>query len=116
MVDFKTKRRKLEKVKIVEILSSYNIKLSIKNPRSTIAKESWRILTKVVNTVIKRKVKCLVIVNGEEDLLVLPLSIIAPSRSLIFYGQPDQALVLVITNKYVSSAFSRFLYKLVKQL
>ena len=35
------------------------------------------------------------IVNGEEDLLVLPVCIHAPENSIVLYGQPDQGLVLV---------------------
>jgi len=116
LVDFKTKRKRLEDAEVNEILSSYNVRLLIKNPRSTIVKESWNVLTKAVSRVIERKVKCLVIVDGEEDLLTLPLLIIAPERSFVLYGQPDQALVLVIVNEYVRSAFSKFLCKLVKQL
>jgi len=35
------------------------------------------------------------IVNGEEDLLVLPVCIHAPENSVVLYGQPNQGLVLV---------------------
>ena len=34
-------------------------------------------------------------VNGEEDLLVLPVCIHAPENSVILYGQPNKGLVLV---------------------
>jgi uncharacterized protein (UPF0218 family) len=35
------------------------------------------------------------IVNGEEDLLVLPVCIHAPENSIVLYGQPNKGLVLV---------------------
>ena len=34
-------------------------------------------------------------VNGEEDLLVLPVCIHAPKNSVVLYGQPNKGLVLV---------------------
>ncbi|MCG3779568.1 MAG: hypothetical protein JW390_20152 [Nitrosopumilus sp.] len=38
------------------------------------------------------------IVNGEEDLLVLPVCIHAPENSVVLYGQPNKGLVLVQIN------------------
>mgnify|MGYP000274075449 CR=1 FL=1 len=116
LIDFKTRRRKLREAELSRVLSLYDNKLSITNPRSTIAKETWNTLTEAVNKVINQRIKCLIIVDGEEDLLTLSLSILAPDRSFIFYGQPDQALVLVIVSQYVRNAFSDFLCKLAKQL
>ena len=34
-------------------------------------------------------------VNGEEDLLVLPVCIHAPENSVVLYGQPNEGLVIV---------------------
>ena len=34
-------------------------------------------------------------VNGEEDLLVLPVCIHAPDNAIVMYGQPNEGLVLV---------------------
>ncbi len=34
-------------------------------------------------------------VNGEEDLLVLPVCIYAPENSVVMYGQPNEGLVIV---------------------
>lgn len=36
-----------------------------------------------------------IIVNGEEDLLVLPVALYAPDNSVVLYGQPNEGLVLV---------------------
>lgn len=35
------------------------------------------------------------LVNGEEDLLVLPACIYAPENSVVMYGQPNEGLVIV---------------------
>jgi hypothetical protein len=34
-------------------------------------------------------------VNGEEDLLVMPVCIYAPENAIILYGQPNEGLVIV---------------------
>jgi uncharacterized protein (UPF0218 family) len=34
-------------------------------------------------------------VNGEEDLLVLPVCVYAPENSVVLYGQPNEGLVIV---------------------
>ena len=34
-------------------------------------------------------------VNGEEDLLVIPVCIYAPENAIILYGQPNEGLVIV---------------------
>jgi len=34
-------------------------------------------------------------VNGEEDLLVIPVCIYAPDNSVVMYGQPNEGLVIV---------------------
>lgn len=39
-----------------------------------------------------------IIVNGEEDLLVIPVCIHAPQNSIVMYGQPDEGLVIVQIN------------------
>ena len=37
----------------------------------------------------------MVIVEGEEDMLALPLSTMAPKGSAVLYGQPLEGIVLV---------------------
>jgi uncharacterized protein (UPF0218 family) len=61
------------------------------NPASTITSSSWKRLEKAVS--LKREAS--IIVEGEEDLLVLPLISLLPIGSLIVYGQPREGMVLV---------------------
>lgn len=39
-----------------------------------------------------------ILVNGEEDLLVIPACIYAPESSTVLYGQPNEGLVVVPIN------------------
>ena len=34
------------------------------------------------------------LVDGEEDLLVLPVCLFAPENSVVMYGQPNEGLVV----------------------
>ena len=65
--------------------------LKIDNPAAEITLESIEIIKKAftMNSPIR------LTVNGEEDLLVLPVCIHAPENSVILYGQPHKGLVLV---------------------
>ena len=41
-----------------------------------------------------------IIVDGEEDLLVIPACIFAPENCVVMYGQPNEGLVIVhVTNE-----------------
>ena len=42
-----------------------------------------------------------IIVEGEEDLLALPLFLIVPQGSILLYGQPSEGLVVVKINSKV---------------
>jgi uncharacterized protein (UPF0218 family) len=61
------------------------------NKPGTIDKNAWQALRKAVT--LKSRVS--VIVEGEEDLLVLPLVSLTPLGSLIVYGQPGEGMVIV---------------------
>ena len=42
-----------------------------------------------------------IIVNGEEDLLVIPVVLFAPETSVVMYGQPNEGLVIVKINEEI---------------
>jgi uncharacterized protein (UPF0218 family) len=47
---------------------------------------------------IKQK-QTVIIISGEDDLLVLPVILFAPEGAYVFYGQPNEGLVKVIVNE-----------------
>ena len=63
----------------------------VPNAAGTIDAEAWLLLRGAVT--LKRRVA--VVVEGEEDLLVLPLLAEMPVGSVIAYGQPHEGLVVV---------------------
>ena len=65
--------------------------LSCVNPAAEITQESVLLIQKAFG--MKPPVR--IIVSGEEDLLVLPVAVYAPDKSVILYGQPNEGLVIV---------------------
>ena len=68
-----------------------NTNLSCKNPPGELTEESMQVIQKAFSC----KLPVRIIVNGEEDLLVLPVCIFAPENSVVMYGQPNEGLVIV---------------------
>ena len=56
------------------------------------------------------KKKTIFLIDGEEDLVVLPLILILPLNSLIFYGQPQEGLVMIT----VSEEIKKTAYEMVR--
>lgn len=63
----------------------------VKNEAGTISLEAYKLLKKAI--MLKKKLA--IIVEGEEDLLVLPLMVMMPINSMIIYGQPNEGLVMI---------------------
>ena len=72
---------------ILKLGSAFELKID--NPAAEITLESIEIIKKAftMNSPIR------LTVNGEEDLLVLPVCIHAPEHSVILYGQPNNCLL-----------------------
>jgi uncharacterized protein (UPF0218 family) len=69
--------------------------LHCKNPAAQITTESVDAIKKAFGMPPPVRL----IVDGEEDLLVLPVAVYAPENSVIFYGQPNEGLVLVLVTE-----------------
>ena len=76
---------------IVPTDDTINTKLSCKNPPGEITEESMQIIKKAFSS----EPPVRIIVDGEEDLLVIPVCILAPENSVVMYGQPNEGLVIV---------------------
>jgi GTP-dependent dephospho-CoA kinase len=65
--------------------------MSCINPAGMISEEAVHVLQSALETPSPVKVK----VEGEEDMLALPLFTMAPKGSTVLYGQPLKGIVLV---------------------
>jgi uncharacterized protein (UPF0218 family) len=65
--------------------------LSCDNPAAEITAQS----IETIKEAFVSKTPVRIMVNGEEDLLVIPVCIYAPENSVVMYGQPNEGLVIV---------------------
>jgi hypothetical protein len=89
IIDGKTLRGPEEKL-------DYNTDVTYRliNPAGLIVANAW----KVIGKALKEKKKIRIIVEGEEDLLAIPVVLLAPRGSLMLYGQPNEGIVIVTVN------------------
>lgn len=70
--------------------SRYSL-IRVRNPRSQVTREALE----AIHTAIHGGDKVALIVDGEEDLLALPSILFAPNGSIVAYGHPHTATLLV---------------------
>ncbi|MCQ2972088.1 MAG: DUF359 domain-containing protein [archaeon] len=63
------------------------------NPAGTITEDLWETIEQAISLADVNNQ--LIIVDGEEDLAVLPCIRLAPEETTILYGQPNEGLVLL---------------------
>ena len=78
--------------------------VKVKNPAGTLTDALIRALDHAI-----RNPPATVVVEGEEDLAVIPLVIAAPDDAVILYGQPHQGVVLRKVNFEAKETARRFL-------
>jgi len=98
IVDNKIERRPSE-----EEINYDNITLKTENPPGTITDELWKTIEKAFE-LMDSKHNVLITVKGEEDLAVIPCALMAPSGSIILYGQPGEGVVLCEVDKIKKTA------------
>ncbi len=77
--------------RVVPTDDAVNTNLSCRNPPGEITEESIQVIQKAFSSEPPVRIT----VDGEEDLLVLPVCIAAPENSVVMYGQPNEGLVIV---------------------
>ncbi|HSF50747.1 MAG TPA: GTP-dependent dephospho-CoA kinase family protein [Nitrososphaeraceae archaeon] len=106
IIDGVERRIRRPELKNSEIVKAYSNKNKIKfyrctNRQGTISKEAYDIIEKIV----EKNEDAMVFVDGEEDLLALPVFALARNQSLVLYGQPLEGIVVVkIDNKLKKKA------------
>ncbi len=101
IVDGLEKRSK----RIVPIDDTVNTNLSCRNPPGEITDESIQVIQKAFSS----EPPVRIIVDGEEDLLVIPVCIHAPENSIVMYGQPNEGLVIVTMTPEIRAKVQKIL-------
>ena len=106
--------RILDHISMRRPTAAFNLKVRktyhVKNPAGVITLEAWE--------AIRRSMKdeeSLIVVEGEEDLLALPLIAESPDNSLVLYGQPSKGLVVVAIDPIVKTEAGLILNRMTKE-
>ena len=101
IVDGLEKRNK----RTVPIDDTVNTNLSCRNPPGEITDESIQVIQKAFSS----EPPVRIIIDGEEDLLVIPVCIHAPENSIVMYGQPNEGLVVVTITPEIRAKVQKIL-------
>lgn len=81
---------------------------SLFNPPGLITADAWAVIEKA----LRRNGKIKVVVDGEEDLLGIPVVLLAPKGSMMLYGQPNEGIVIVT----IDNEIRRFAKSILNQM
>ncbi len=99
VVDFKISRKKeFSDIKELGFSGNENI-IRASNPPGSVTPE----LLNAVRKAISSKDKTIILIDGEDDLAVLPLILVLPLGSLIFYGQPGEGIVKILVDEKIKA-------------
>ena len=91
--------------RIVLTDDTVNTNLSCKNPPGEITEESIQVIQRAFSSEPPVRIT----VDGEEDLLVIPVCIYAPENSVVMYGQPNEGLVIVTITPEIRAKVQKIL-------
>lgn len=85
--------------------------ITAENPPAAIDKDIWGVLEKALKSDRREKIH----INGEEDLLVLPLLILSEPDTMIVYGLPRRGICYVVPDEKTKSFADMILKKMRKE-
>lgn len=108
VIDFKVARKKnyssLEELGF----SGKETVLNVKNPSGSLTPELFKVISEVFRK-INDQDRTIILIDGEEDLSVLPLVLVSPLGSCIFYGQPNKGIVKIVVDEEIKVKIRRFI-------
>ena len=109
IIDFKVERKQ-KFFNITELgFSKHENVIKVNNPAGFITKNLFRGLSEIFTEDIKETI---LQINGEEDLAVLPLILLVPLNTIIYYGQPHEGLVRVLVSEEAKNKAYNLILKL----
>lgn len=81
--------------------------LRCSNPAGTIQKEVWQVIKKAL------KNNKNVFIDGEEDLLTIPVVLLAEKNTAVVYGLPDKGICLIEISSKTKKIFKELLRKFI---
>lgn len=109
IIDLFVERKPYQSLEAFGFPKKYTI-IRVKSGPGFIARKSIEAIKKW-STAVKNRI--VLVIDGEEDLLTLPVIVHAPAGSVVYYGQPGQGLVEIVISsekkKIAVELLSRFL-------
>ncbi len=113
VVDFSVERKSLfHSVTELEFSGEEEV-LTVANPSGHITPQVWEVLQKAI--LLSQQKRVIVQVDGEEDLLVIPLILLLPLGWNLFYGQPKEGVVYVPITEEVKERVYQYLIQFVRE-
>ncbi len=113
VIDFSIERKPLfHSIAELKFSGDENL-LEVINPSGHITAGVWEILHRALKESKEKRV--IVRVNGEEDLLVIPLVLLLPLGWKLFYGQPQEGVVYLPITEEVKEKVYAFLIQFVRE-
>jgi len=101
VIDFRVAReKKFVHIKELDFMGDEAI-FNADNPAGFVTASLFKKLAEIFKLGIREKT--ILQVNGEEDLAVLPLVLLVPLNTIIYYGQPNKGLVKVAVSEEVKN-------------
>lgn len=104
VIDKKTLRKALNESYLQKIVNKDC--LYAPNKKGTISVKAVKVIQSIIGLEHKRAIKQLII-NGEEDLLVLPVVLLSPLGTRVIYGMRDRGIVVIeVTEKIKEKVYN----------
>jgi len=107
IIDFQVQREE-KFTEISELI--FNGKTEIEKVKNLAGEINGNIFEKIKNS-LESKNRKIILIDGEEDLIVIPAILIAPLGFRIYYGQPNVGIVEIIVNEEIKEKIYKLLNK-----
>ena len=113
IVDGITMRTKVPDTIYQAISSERRTVYEVDNPPGSISQQLQDAVSGSMEN-IGRSLRTRIVVNGEEDLAVVPAVIEAPLGTAVVYGQPSEGMVIIVTTREKKEKAKRLLREILK--
>lgn len=112
IVDGKERRKRIDSSKVAYLMLDGDQKkfthMRCSNKPGSVSR---RAIT-TIKDALKKPFPVRIFVNGEEDMLALPLFVMTPDGSVVIYGQPLKGIVIVKINRDIRQKAQDLIYKI----
>ncbi len=109
IIDFRSRRKAIKKDTHIKD-SLYKDYLYLNNP-GTINLKTAEVIKEKIKLALNNKTKSWIVINGEEDLLALPVILFAPLNSLVLYGHWQLGIIAVKVDEKIKNRVKNIVKK-----